>query len=149
MRIADLAQSLGDGLLRAAQGIVDVVVRDLLELLDLILRGAHHIVGLILGLEVDGLLRDELAGLCLRGLHDILCLALCVRNELAAGVHDGLCLLQLAGELVADLVEQVEDLFALNSALIAAERHGACVLHHFIQGADQFFNAVFVHDIAS
>ena len=77
-------------------------------------------------------MRDHLAGTLLGLLEDILGLALGVRDDLVAGLDNGLRLLQLPGELVADLIQHIQDLVPLYNALIGTQRQGTCILHHII-----------------
>ena len=95
--------------------------------------GGDQVGPCLLGrLTGDLLAGDHLLGTLLGLLEDILGLALGVRDDLVAGLDNGFRLLQLTGELIADLVEQVEYLVAFDNALFIAQRQAPCVLHHLI-----------------
>ena len=85
-----------------------------------------------LGFFIGGFLGDQLLGLGLGLTDQPLGLPLGLGDELIAGIHNGLRLLQLPGELVADLIQHIQDLVPLYNALIGTQRQGTCILHHIL-----------------
>ena len=133
-KVLDLLDEISNQLpgFGALHGIVDIVVRDLTQLLDLGLRVLHEVVSLLLGLQIDLLVRDHLPGALLGLLENVFGLALGVGDDVVAGFHDRLGLLELTGKLVADLIEKIEDLVAFEHALVCAERKAPRILHHLV-----------------
>ena len=106
--IAYTVQRLRNAVLCTLHCIVHVLVCDLAQLLDFGLGLLDHLGGLLLGLEIDIFLGDELTRTLLGLLHHVLGLFFGIGDHFIPGLDDGLCLLELTGKLIADLIQQIQ-----------------------------------------
>ena len=148
MRLLHAAERGGDGLLRAAQRLIAELARGTAQRVGLGLRGGEHFVAAGLGDAHDLLIVHERAGALLRLIADAFGLALGVVDEFVAGGDQTLCLGKLHRHGGLDLIEDLEDLVALDDALFVAERHAPCLRHHGIKLVNEFHDFV-VHFVSS
>ena len=125
-------QGLGNGFLRAAQGLFHVFITGLANLIDSLLGLGDQLFAALSGFLVDFFLGNQFIGLILGLAQNGLRFPAGLADQFVAGLHNGAGLLDFSRKLGNDLIQKVQNPVPLQNAFISSKRHRTCILNHVV-----------------